>query len=733
MRIKFTVGGMSCAACSARIERVVNKIDGVKAEVNLLANTMIADFDEQRVSAENIINAVEKAGFTARVFTDNQKAQAKEKEKVSFTVRLAVSFAFLIPLMILSMGHMLGINLPAVLKNQTVSAVLQFCFTVPIISVNFRYFTVGFKNLFTGAPNMDTLIAVSATASELYSVYNTFLIIRGNAHPHLYYESAAMILSLITLGKFFESISKSRATSSIDALRGLVSDTVTVRKGDLFTEIPAETLMVGDTVTIKAGQYIAADGVIVTGSAEVDESSITGESIPVFKQKGDKVISGTVLKTGYVEFLAEKTGEDTCLSEIIRLVEDAAATKPPIARIADKISGIFVPIVMLISVFTLVIWLIIGASFDKAVMYAVAVLVISCPCALGLATPVAVMVGTATAAKHGVLFKNAPSIEILHKVDTVVLDKTGTVTSGELSVSLVESFIDKDEFLEIAYSIESVSEHLLARAVCLYAKDNGITPKPVQNVNTLVGLGISCEIDGKTYYSGNEKLAKSVGIDLKKHQNMLDDIAKSGKTPIIFFEGQSIIGIIGISDTVKPTSHIAVNWLKNLGIDVYMVTGDNEFTANKTAKAVGIENVISSALPQEKESIIRKLKDQGKTVVMVGDGINDAPALTAADIGIAIGAGTFVAIESADIVLVRNDLSDVVAALTLSHKVIKNIKVNLFWAFFYNAIGIPLAAGVLSGVGLVLSPMFAAAAMSLSSVCVVSNALRLRGAIKDAD
>ena len=733
MRIKFTVGGMSCAACSARIERVVNKIDGVKAQVNLLANTMIADFDEQKVSTENIINAVQKAGFTARVFTNNEKSAVKQGEKRSFIIRLAISFAFLMPLMILSMGHMLGIHLPHVLQNQTISALLQFVFTLPIIAVNFRYFTVGFKNLFRGAPNMDTLIALSATASQIYSMYNTFLIIRGNAHPHLYYESAAMILSLITLGKFFEGISKSRATNSIDALRMLVSDTVTVRNGDNVTEIPTETLMVGDIVTVKAGQYISADGVIITGGAEIDESSVTGESIPVLKQAGDKVISGTVLKSGYIEFLAEKTGEDTCLSEIIKLVEEAAATKPPIARVADKISGVFVPVVMILSVLTLAIWLIVGAPFDKAVMYAVSVLVISCPCALGLATPVAVMVGTATAAKHGVLFKNAPSVEFLHKVDTVVLDKTGTVTSGELSVSSVESFIDEVEFLEIAYSIEAVSEHLLAKAVCCYAKSKGINPKTVQNVNTMVGLGISCELNGKTYYSGNKKLADSCGVCLKQYEEKLNTLAKSGKTPIIFFEGQKVIGIIGISDTVKPTSHLAIKEFEKLGIDVYMVTGDNEFTANKTAKTVGIKNVISSALPQEKERIIRELKSKGKTVAMVGDGINDAPALTAADIGIAIGAGTFVAIESADIVLVRNDLLDVVTALMLSRKVIRNIKVNLFWAFFYNVIGIPLAAGVLSSLGFVLSPMFAAAAMSISSICVVSNALRLRGAIKDAN
>ena len=728
MRLKFLVSGMSCAACSARIERVLNKIDGVKAEVNLLANTMVADFDEQKITADDIIAAVQKAGFGAEIF--KQKATA-QKSGNAFAVRLIVSFAFLIPLMFLSMAHMFGYSLPPFLAKQNVSAVLQFIFTLPIIAVNFRYFTVGFKNLFSGAPNMDTLIALGVTASEIYSIYNTCLIFGGKNH-HLYFESAAMLLTLITLGKFFENISKSRASDAINALWSLASDTVLIKKDGATELVDAQTLMVGDTVIVKAGQRVAADGVIISGSADIDQSAITGESIPVFKGEGDTVISGTILKTGYIEFTAQKTGDQTTLSEIIKLVEDAAATKPPIARIADKVSGVFVPCVLGIAFLTLVLWLIIG-GVDRAITYAVSVLVISCPCALGLATPVAVMVGTGEAAKNGVLYKNAPSIELLAKIDALVLDKTGTITSGEISVSQVESFIDNSAFLSIAYSIEAVSDHPIAEAVRRYAEQNGAKPQKTDNVNVYVGLGISCEIDGKTYYAGNQKLAAQYGVEFTNYDNILNDIAKSGKTPIIFFEGKNIIGIMAVSDTIKSTSATAIDAFGKMGMDVYMVTGDNRFTAQRVADTVGIKNVIASALPQDKEKIIRELKQQGKTVAMVGDGINDAPALVSANIGIAIGAGTDIALDSADVVLIKNDLLDVVNALTLSRKVIKNIKVNLFWAFFYNIIGIPIAAGVLSGVGIVLNPMIGAAAMSLSSICVVSNALRLRGAIKRAN
>ncbi len=726
MRLKFTVGGMSCAACSARIERVVNKMDGVKAEVNLLSGTMLADFDEEKYSPQDIIDTVIKAGFTADIFSHSSGESRKRDEYKAFIMRLTVSVVFLIPLMLLSMQHMFGYPLPEILESHTVSALLQFVLSLPIIAVNYKYFTVGFKNLFTGSPNMDTLIALGSSVSEIYSVYNMVLLFMGQQGRHLYFESAAMILTLITLGKFFESKSKSRASSAINKLRALAAHTVTVKADDGSLEIPAETLMSGDIVICKAGQSVAADGIVISGNAAIDESAITGESIPVEKVIGDKVISGTTISGGYIEFRAEKTGDDTVLSEIIKLVEDAAATKPPIARLADKISGIFVPAVIGIAILTFIIWMLIGVGFDSALMYAVSVLVISCPCALGLATPVAVMVGMGVAAKHSLMFKNAPSIEILHKINSVVLDKTGTVTTGELSVSFIETYIEENEFLKIAYSIEAVSEHPIAAAVCRYAKEKGAERLPTENVETMSGMGIAAVIDGKTCYSGNAKLARDSGIELDQYSDLLETLAKDGKTPIIFFEGQKVLGIIAVSDTLKETSAVAVGELKKAGIEVYMVTGDNEHTARKIADEVGIENCIAAALPQDKEKFIRKLRDGGKTVAMVGDGINDAPALTAADIGIAIGAGTDVAIDSADVVLVKNDLLDVVSAVVLSRKVIANIKVNLFWAFFYNALCIPVAAGVLSTLGIVLTPMLGAAAMSLSSVCVVSNALRLK-------
>ncbi len=723
MRLKFTVGGMSCAACSARIERVINKIDGVTAQVNLLAGTMLVDFDNKNITPEDIIKTVQKAGFTAEIFVKDTVQKEKKDEHKEFKIRIVLSFIFLVPLMVLSMQHMFGYSLPL---KANISALLQFIFTLPIIAVNYKYFTVGFKNLFTGSPNMDSLIALGSSASEIYSVYNLILLFSQDLAGHLYFESAAMILTLITLGKFFESKSKTRATDAISSLKNLVAQTVTVKKEQETIEISAETLMVGDIVVCKAGDSFVADGTVVYGNAGVDESMVTGESLPIQKEIGHRVISGTIIKSGYIEYRAEKTGDDTTLAEIVRLVEDSAATKPPIARLADKISGIFVPTVMGISILTLIVWLLLGIGADSAINFAVSVLVISCPCALGLATPVAIMVGTAVAAKNSLLFKNAPSIEHLHKTDALVLDKTGTITKGELSVSFVKAFIDYKEFIKIALSIESVSEHPIAAAVCRFADSENAEKLPVQNVKTLSGFGIGCDIDGITYYSGNEKFAQNTGVDFSEHKELLHSLAVSGKTPILFFTQNKVIGFIAVSDTVKPTSAIAISELKKTGIDIYMVTGDNELIAKKVAKEVGIDNVIASALPGDKEKFVRELKEKGKIVAMVGDGINDAPALNTADIGVAIGAGTDIAIESADVVLMRNDLLDVLSAVILSRKVINNIKINLFWAFFYNALGIPVAAGVLSGFGIVLTPMFAAAAMSLSSICVVSNALKLK-------
>lgn len=734
MRVKFSVTGMSCAACSARIERVVNAMPAVeKAEVNLLAGTMVADFDEQALSPDDIIAAVTRAGFGAAVFAAGQKRQnSNKKEHKNFKIRLAVSFSVLIPLMYLSMQHMFGYPLPAVFHNHLVMAVAQFLLTAVVIAVNFVYFKNGFRNLFTGSPNMDTLIAIGSTASVLYGIYAIFVFLQEkNAHMDLYFESAAMILALITLGKYFESKSKAKAGDAIEQLINLSPDTVTVLVEGRAKEIETACLLAGDIIAVKAGQSVAADGVILSGNAAIDESAITGESIPTDKQAGDGVTAGTIVKSGYIEFKAEKTGESTTLAGIIRLVEDAAASKAPIARLADKISGIFVPIVLCISALTLAVWLILGSPFSVAINFAISVLVISCPCALGLATPVAIMVGTGTGAKNGILLRNAEALETAHKIDAVILDKTGTVTEGVLSVTDVNSFIDEKEFLEIAYSVESVSEHPIAEAVCRYAEQKGIEKTEVAFVKTLSGMGISCTLGGKTYYSGNERLAADTGIDVSAVKSSLEATAKAGKTPIIFFDSERVLGIIAVADTVKSTSAEAVRELQKMGIDVYMITGDNPHTAHTVAEKVGIKNVFAGCLPEDKEKWVRRLQEKGKTVAMVGDGINDAPALTAADIGIAIGAGTDIALDCADIILVKNNLTDAVKAITLSRRVIKNIKMNLFWAFFYNIIGIPVAAGVLSGLGIVLNPMFAAAAMSLSSVCVVTNALRLKGALKN--
>ena len=734
MRVKFSVTGMSCAACSARIERILNAMPAVeKAEVNLLAGTMVADFDETATTPDDIIAAVNRAGFGAAVFVAGQKRQGNNaKEHKKFEIRLAVSFLVLIPLMYLSMQHMFGYPLPAVFHNHLVMAVAQLLLTAAVVAVNFVYFKNGFRNLFTGNPNMDTLIAIGSSASVLYGIYAIFVFLQEkNAHMDLYFESAAMILALITLGKFFESKSKARAGDAIEQLINLSPDTVTVLVNGREKEIETACLLAGDIIAVKAGQAVAADGVIISGNAAIDESAITGESLPADKQVGDAVTAGTIVKSGYIEFRAEKTGESTTLAEIIRLVEDAAASKAPIARMADKISGIFVPVVLCISALTLAVWLISGSPFSVAINFAISVLVISCPCALGLATPVAIMVGTGTGAKNGILLRNAIALETVHKTDAVILDKTGTVTEGVLSVTEVNSFIDEKELLEIAYSVESVSEHPIAEAVCRYAELGGAEKCEVTEVKTLSGLGISCVLGGKTYYSGNERLAADTGIDVSPIKSTLEAIAKQGKTPVIFFDSEHLLGIIAVADTIKETSAAAVSRLHKMGIEVYMITGDNPHTAASVAEKVGIKNVFAGCLPQDKEKWVRQLQRQGKTVAMVGDGINDAPALTAADIGIAIGAGTDVAIDCADIILVKNNLTDAVRAINLSRSVIKNIKMNLFWAFFYNIIGIPIAAGVLSGVGIVLNPMFAAAAMSLSSVSVVTNALRLKGALKN--
>ena len=724
-RNKFSVTGMSCAACSARIERVVGKLEGVSAvQVNLLNGVMVAEFDEALISADLICSAVTKAGFGCKIFTEKSRTDTTHNIYKNFIKRLVVSFAFLIPLMYLSMGHMLGYKVIGIFDNPFVMGITQLVLTLPIILVNFGYFTRGYKNLFKLCPNMDTLIAISASAATLFSCYSVILNISGG-HNELYFESAAMVLSLITLGKFLEAKSKAKAGNAIKALKELSPRTATILKDGQEQTIDISTLLVGDCVVVKAGEIISADGTIISGNAGIDESAVTGESIPVAKAENDTVITGTLLLSGYIVFRADKTGDDTLLAEIISLVEEAASSKAPIARLADKISGIFVPVVMGISLITFIAWLLLGTPFNTTLLRAISVLVISCPCALGLATPVAIMVGTGVAAKNGILIKNAEALESLHKTDIVVLDKTGTVTSGELSVTDIECTENEKEFLNLAYTIESLSDHPIAKAICRYAEQNGAIKKDSQNTETLTGLGISCIIDNKKYFSGNRGLAEKNGIDITAANKYASELASEGKTPIFFFNETEIIGIISVADTLKSSSIAAVNNFKKMGIEICMISGDNRITAEHLAKKVGITNVLAEALPQDKEKEIRRLKKQNKHTVMVGDGINDAPALSSANVGIAIGAGTDIAIESADIILVRNDLNDVVTAINLSKKVIRNIKINLFWAFFYNVIGIPIAAGLFVPLGITLSPMFAALAMSLSSICVVTNALRI--------
>lgn len=747
MKQKFNVTGMSCSACSAAVEKSVNKLDSIqKCEVSLLTNSMTVEYDEKVINQNDIIRAVTNAGYGADVFGNKTENKPKTKEKDTelneMKSRLIVSFVCLIPLMYIAMGSMLSMPIPKFLQGveHGVSfAFIQFLLTLPIMYVNRKYYIKGFGSLIKGNPNMDTLVATGSLAAILYGIYSIFVI--GNAigkndsvtaHSYLhnlYFESGAMILTLITLGKYFEARSKRKTSDAISKLIALTPDTATVEIDGKESSISIEKVKKGDIIIVKAGQSIPVDGSIIFGSTYVDESAITGESIPTEKTVGDKVTGGTVNKNGYIKFIAEKVGEDTALSKILRLVEEAASSKAPIAKLADKFSGIFVPVVMTIALITFIVWMIVKNDFSFALDTAISVLVISCPCALGLATPTAIMVGTGKGASNGILIKSAESLETAHKIDTVVLDKTGTVTQGKPTVTDIfpADGVNKSQLLQLAYSAEKMSEHPLSEAITLYAENNNITPLPTEQYVNIQGRGISVKINSDTVLAGNILLMNESGIDVKDYMAVADELSNSGKTPLFFAENENFLGIIAVADQIKDTSVQAVTELKNMGIDVIMLTGDNKKTAEYIAKQAKIDTVISDVLPDEKEQVIRKLQRENKVVAMVGDGINDAPSLTRANVGIAIGAGTDIAIESADIVLIKSDLNDAANAIKLSKKVIKNIKQNLFWAFFYNSLGIPLAAGVLFiPLGIKLSPMIGAACMSLSSVCVVSNALRLR-------
>ncbi len=749
MKQKFDVTGMTCSACSAHVEKSVCKLEGIAAvNVNLLQNSMTVEYDEAVLKTDDIIHAVESGGYGAFPQGAKQADAASEaprnvaaEEMHSMKKRLIASFCFLIPLFYISMGHMMGAPLPAVLlgnENIMSFALTQLLLTTPVLIINKKYFTVGFKALWNRAPNMDSLIALGSSASYLYSIFAIYAmgwhLGRGNimqAHHYsmeLYFESAAMILTLITVGKYMETRSKGKTSEAISKLMDLAPKMATVLRNGNETEIPVEQVIAGDIVIVRPGQSIPVDGRLLEGFSAVDESAITGESIPVEKQPGDTVIGATVNKSGYFKMEATRVGTDTTLSQIITLVEEAGASKAPIAKLADKVSGVFVPVVICIAVLAAIVWLVLGQPFAFALSIGIAVLVISCPCALGLATPTAIMVGTGKGAEYGVLIKSAESLEIAHQVNAVVLDKTGTLTEGKPVVTdvLPASGVLRNPFLRAAASLESLSEHPLAEAIVLYAKGMEIEPDAAQNLRATAGQGIEADVSGKKIFGGNLKMMQERGIDLGGFSEKAETLAAEGKTPLFFAEENKLLGVLALADTLKPTSKAAVDAFHRMGVDVVMLTGDNKRTADAIAGKLGIR-AVAEVLPQDKEQEVRRLQEEGKKVAMIGDGINDAPALTRADVGIAIGAGTDVAMESADIILMKSDLMDAVTAIQLSHATIRNIKQNLFWAFFYNVLGIPLAAGVFyHALEWKLNPMFAAAAMSFSSAFVVGNALRLK-------
>ena len=739
---QYNVTGMSCAACSARVEKAVSKVDGVTScSVNLLMNSMGV---EGTASPESIIAAVEAAGYGASLKNASsaakaaQKEEIKDKETPKMKKRLAASVVFLAVLMYFSMGHMVGLSLPSYfVGDHAAVGLVELLLTVAIMVINQRFFIIGFKGLINRAPNMDTLVALGSTAAFAYSVYALFGAIKAQtagdmqtamSYMHEYYfESAAMILTLITVGKMLESRSKGKTTDALKGLMELAPKTANIIKDGKEQSVPVERVQKGDIFVVRPGESIPVDGTVIEGTSAVDESALTGESLPVDKQEGSFVSAGTVNRSGFIRCEASRVGEDTTLSQIIKMVADAAATKAPIAKIADKVSAVFVPSVITIAVVTVIGWLIAGRDFGFALARGISVLVISCPCALGLATPVAITVGSGVGARNGILFKTAVSLEEAGKAKTVVLDKTGTVTSGKPVVTDIlpaESTSGK-ELLEYAYSLETKSEHPLAGAVNLKAEESGSTAREVTDFEALPGNGLVAKLDGKELVGGNLGFISERAQVSAQQREAAESLAEQGKTPLFFAYDGKLLGTVAVADTIKEDGAAAIAELHKMGLEVIMLTGDNQRTADAVGKAAGVDRVIAGVMPDGKEKVVRELSEQGKTI-MVGDGINDAPALTRADTGIAIGAGTDIAIDAADIVLVKSRLGDVPAAIKLSRATLRNIKENLFWAFIYNVIGIPVAAGVFINLfGWQLNPMFAAAAMSLSSFCVVTNALRL--------
>lgn len=751
---QFNVTGMTCAACSARVEKAVGRLPGVdKIAVNLLKNSMVVEYDETALDTQKIIGAVTEAGYGASLKEAAQQGKASKSMQASANdiarqeyeavkKRLKLSLVFAVPLSYISMGHMMGWPLPEIflgVENAMIFSLTLLLLVIPVVFINFKFFRIGFKTLFAASPNMDSLIAIGASASLVYGVYALYKIAYGFGHGDLelvhrfsmdlYFESAGMILTLITFGKFLEARAKGRTSDAITKLMNLAPKTAVVERDGAELEIPVEEVEKGDILVVRSGMSVPVDGVLTEGHAAVDESAITGESIPVEKETGSKVTGATVVKSGFFKMRADRVGEDTTLAQIVRLVDDATSSKPPIAKMADKVSGVFVPAVIGIAIVTAAVWLLLGESFEFALSNAIAVLVISCPCALGLATPTAIMVGTGRGAASGVLIKSAEALETVHEVNTIVLDKTGTITQGEPGVTdvLYSSSAGEALLVKTAASLEKYSEHPLAQAIVKYAEQKNVQLAPVTGFAQQAGRGIKGVMEGKGCFGGNRRMLEEAGLYDDNVKMLEEKLAAEGKTPLFFARDGVLLGIIALADRVKPTSRAAIEEMKRMGLEVVMLTGDNARTAQAIQKEVGADRVVAEVLPQDKETEIRRLQQQGKKVAMVGDGINDAPALARADVGIAIGAGTDIAIESADLVLMKNDLLDVAGAVQLGHAVIRNIKQNLFWALFYNAICIPVAAGVFyPWLGIKLSPMLGALAMSFSSVFVVTNALRLR-------
>ena len=752
MKQKFDVTGMSCASCSAHVEKSVSKVAGVQeVQVNLLTNSMTVVYDDSVTSSGEIVSAVEKAGYGACPIQRQASLQAYSslpvsredpalKEQKEMKRRLIISLVFLIPLFYLSMGHMMGLPIPWFFQgeeNALAFAFTQLLLCLPIALVNRHYFTGGFAALWHRSPNMDSLIGIGSAAALVYGIWAIYQIGFGLGHGDLhlvheysmdlYFESAGMILTLITVGKYLESRAKGKTSQAITKLINLAPKTAVRLTDGVEQEIPLEMVQAGDILAVKPGQSIPTDGRVAEGLSAVDESAITGESIPVEKQPGDPVTGGSINQSGYLKIEATKVGGDTTLAQIIHLVEEASSSKAPISKLADRVSGVFVPIVISIAVLAIIVWLLVGEPFSFALSIGISVLVISCPCALGLATPTAIMVGTGKGAENGILIKSAEALEVAHSVGAVVLDKTGTITEGKPHVTDLVDVGRVPNLLQLAASLEKNSEHPLAAAIVAEAQKQNLSLLPVEDFVSEPGKGIRGRIKGKIYLAGNQKIIKENGVDIRALERPAARLAEEGKTPMFFAQDGQAIGIIAAADIIKPTSAQAVAEWKAMGIDVVMLTGDNERTAAAIQKQVGITRVVAQVMPQDKEKEVRAIQQSGKKVAMVGDGINDAPALTAADVGIAIGAGTDIAIESADIVLMKSDLMDAVTAIQLSKATLRNIKENLFWALFYNSLGIPLACGVFFFLlGWKLNPMFAAAAMSLSSVFVVSNALRLK-------